>query len=469
MRLRYAPRGAALQLFRRRDPELLLSGPAGTGKSRACLEKLHLVCGKYPRARALIVRKTRTSLTESAMVTYERHVLDPGDEVRWYDKSQEYRYPNGSVIVVAGLDKASRVMSSEYDLAYVQEATELPEPDWEALTTRLRNGVLPYQQLIADCNPDAPYHWLRLRAASGKLVMLESRHEDNPALWDAALGQWTEYGARYVERLDALTGVRYLRLRKGVWASAEGLVYEGWDRSLHLLDAVPAAGRLDPAGIPLDWPRYWVVDFGFTHPFVWQAWCTDPDGRLYRYREIYRTQRLVEDHARDILAATRGEPRPRALICDHDAEDRRTLERHLEMLTTAAYKPVSPGIQAVAARLRPAGDGRPRLFYLLGALLYRDPLLVEAKLPACTEQEVEGYVWNLGGGRKMGEEPVKLHDHGMDCTRYLVAYLDVVEHRVARGRSPRQQLEHWRQTPPLPLGEAQRERAQRCGVRVLGR
>ncbi len=384
-----------------------------------------------------MARKTRASLTESAMVTFERHVLHPLDAVDWHDKAQEYRYPNGSVIVVAGLDKASKVMSSEYDVAYVQEATELSEGDWEALSTRMRNGAMPYQQIVGDCNPDAPFHWLKLRADAGKVAMLQSRHEDNPTLWDPLRGGWTEYGARYMARLDALTGVRYLRLRKGIWAAAEGSVYEGWDRAVHLVERVMGGRgtcKVDRAGIPLDWTRYWVVDFGFTHPFVWQAWCVDPDGRLYRYREIYRTQRLVEDHARDILAATAGEPRPRAVICDHDAEDRATLERHLGMATTAAHKAVSPGIQAVAARLRPARDGRPRLFYLRDALVYRDPALVEAKLPTCTEEEAEGYVWNLAGGRKRGEEPVKADDHGMDCTRYLVAQLDVVGGRRAVGR-----------------------------------
>jgi hypothetical protein len=124
-----------------------------------------------------------------------------------------------------------------------------------------------------------------------------------------------------------------------------------------------------------------VVDFGFTHPFVWQAWCEDPDGRLYRYREIYRTQRLEEDHAREILRLTVGESKPRAVVCDHDAEDRAKLERHPNLNRIGANKAVSPGIQAVASRLRVALDGRPRLFLVKGALLERDPALVEAKLP----------------------------------------------------------------------------------------
>jgi phage terminase large subunit len=413
----YAPRGVARTLFTRRDPEILLSGPAGTGKSRACLEKLHLVACKYAGMRGLLLRKTHASLTSSGLVTFKQKVLHPLDGVTFFGGSAqdppEFRYPNGSVLLVGGLDRPTKTMSTEYDVIYIQEATEATEDDWESVTTRLRNGVMPYQQLLADCNPDAPTHWLTRRADRGAVLMLESRHEDNPTVTPD-----------YLSKLDALTGVRYLRLRKGLWAAAEGIVYEGWDRARHLIDAFP---------IPADWPRYWAVDFGFTHAFVWQAWAEDPDGRLYRYRELYRTKRLVEDHAADIKRITQGEPRPRAIVCDHDAEDRATLERHLGMKTTAAYKMVSPGIQAVASRLKDAGDGKPRLFLLRDALAGRDPELTDAALPTCTEEEVEGYIWDTSAGRKKGEEPVKKNDHGCDLLRYMTAHLDLRKRAATAG------------------------------------
>jgi phage terminase large subunit len=42
----YQPRGAARALLLSRAPEVLAAGPAGTGKSRACLEKVHLCAAK---------------------------------------------------------------------------------------------------------------------------------------------------------------------------------------------------------------------------------------------------------------------------------------------------------------------------------------------------------------------------------------------------------------------------------------
>lgn len=421
--LRYNPRGAAASIFTMQDPQIVLSGPAGTGKSRAILEKVHLACLKHPGLRALMVRKTRRSLTESAMVTYEKHVLGPelGTRVLWKSSVQQYQYrKNGSILAVAGLDRSSKIMSSEWDLIYVQEATELTEDDWEACTVRLRNGKNSYQQLIGDCNPDAPTHWLKQRANSGKTIMLESRHEDNPLLFQED-GTLTEEGERYIGMLEELTGIRLARYRYGIWAAASGTVYEdAWDRARNVIDRFP---------VPVEWPRYLCVDFGYTNPFVCAWWAMDPDGRLFCYREIYKTKTLVEDHAKRIKELSQwgkkdGDPLPREIICDTDAEDRATLERHLGFMTTPAHKTVSDGIQATAARMRAAGDGKPRVAFFRDALAERDPDLMRAKKPTCTIEEPESYVWaETTSGIK--EEPVKENDHGLDQTRYMVARFDL--------------------------------------------
>lgn len=417
----YYPRGAAREIFSRRDPELVLSGPAGTGKSRALLEKVHLACLRHPGLRALMVRKTRRSLTESGMVTYWQKVVHPADGVVWRSSEQQYQYRNGSILAVGGLDKAQKIMSSEWDLVYVQEATELSENDWEAISTRLRNGKNTYQQILGDCNPDAPTHWLKQRAVTGRTVMLESRHEDNPVLFDDT-GIATAEGERYLNVLDSLTGVRYARLRLGQWQAAEGTVYEdSWDRARNVVNAFP---------IPPEWPRYLAIDFGFVHPFVCLWAAQDPDGKLMIYRQIYKTKTLVEDHAREIKRVSHwgqqgGDPLPRAIICDHDAEDRATLEKHLGLMTIPAIKTVSAGIQAVASRFRAAGDGKPRLSIIRDCVVERDRDLLARKAPTCVEDEPDGYIWDTRQGMKRGEQPVKEEDDGMDALRYLVAHFDL--------------------------------------------
>jgi phage terminase large subunit len=429
--VRYEPRGAARELFKTRDSEVVLAGPAGTGKSLAALFRVHLAALHNPGIRCLIARKTGVSLTSTTLVTYEKKVAADAltrGIVTWFGGSAReaacYRYSNGSVIVVGGLDKPEKIMSSEYDLVFVDEATELTKTDWESISTRLRNGVLSWQQQIAACNPSHPTHWLKQRTDDGTARMLVSRHKDNPAYVNAD-ATLTPKGVDYFAKLDRLTGVRRLRLRDGKWAAAEGQIYEAWDDAIHLVDSVKPTAA---------WTRWAAVDFGYTNPFVYQDWWEDPDGRLYLAHEIYYTRRLVEDHAKNIkslLFYPSGQPRsqlPRAIYADHDAEDRATLERHLGLSTKPAAKTVSDGIQAVQARLRVQEDGRPRLFIARGALVERDPELEAASLPACGAEEIAGYVWAVKPGNSGGlkEAPVKENDHSMDALRYMVAARDLV-------------------------------------------
>lgn len=430
----YKPVGSAVELFRSRKPEILLSGAAGTGKSRACLEKVHFMCLQNPGMRALIARKTAVSLTSTGLVTFREIVAKEAiasGELRFYGGSRteaaSYKYGNGSTITIGGLDKATRIMSSEYDVIYVQEATELVEDDWEALTTRLRNGKVSFQQLMADCNPGPPQHWLNQRSIRGMTEMVNCRHEDNPRLF--ADGEWTAEGDSYIARLDALTGVRRERLRFGRWAAAEGLVYTLFDPQVHLYK---------PIGMPpKEWPRYLSVDFGFNNPFTCQWWCEDGDGRLYMYKEIYMTGRLVEDHAAAILQAIRKgdghgpDVMPVEVICDHDAEDRATLEKHLGLSTVPAVKTVSDGIQAVQARMKIQADGKPRIFICRDALVETDPVLADAHKPKCAQDEILEYVWDTrrqagAADTTVREAPLKSNDHGMDAMRYIVAARDMV-------------------------------------------
>jgi hypothetical protein len=470
----YIPRGSAIEVFESRAPELLVSGPAGTGKSRGCLEKIHLAMMKYPRAKALLLRQTMASLASTGLQTWQEHVVPEAllsGEVTYFGGSvrepPQYRYANGSIVAIGGLDNPTKVMSSEYDLVYIQESTELSVTAWEFVNTRLRNGRMPYQQIIADANPNAPTHWLKQRCDRGVTQMFDSVHEENPRLFaevpegtpgaklwqNAGRPMWlkvTDQGAAYMSRLDALTGVRYLRLRKGLWVAAEGIIYETWQPSKHIID---------PFKIPDDWPRYWTVDFGLVNPFVLQRWAQDPDGRLIMYREIYRTQKTVDQHCFDLFDdisdpdpdyvhprkangepemrfAHQGriwrEPRPQKVICDHDAQSRRTLERHIGMGTKLADKRVLEGIQQVQRRLRIREDGTPDIAFMRGATIFRDESLVGEGKPASTVEEFPGYRWLRRGSsesptdKKPVDEPLKENDHGMDTTRYLVVDRDPI-------------------------------------------
>ena len=100
------------------------------------------------------------------------------------EEPAQYRFKNGSKVVIGGLDKSTRIMSTEYDIVYVQEATEISLDDLEMIKTRLRNWKISFQQLLMDCNPAGDKHWLKLRCNDKLCKLIESRHEDNPRLFN---------------------------------------------------------------------------------------------------------------------------------------------------------------------------------------------------------------------------------------------------------------------------------------------
>lgn len=403
----YQPFGAALDLFKSRAREVLLAGPAGTGKSRACLEKLNLICMQAP-IRAAIVRKTRKSLTQSAMTTLETKVLPQPHQVRFHEGDQEYRYPSGARIMVAGMDDSDKIGSTEFDIVYVQEATELEEDDWAMLLRGLRNGVLSYQQIIADCNPSSPDHWLKQRCNEGQTQLLNSSHEDNPTLYDRATGQWTPFGLEYMRTLDSLKGFQYQRLRLGLWCAAEGMYFTDWDPNLHMVPSFE---------IPAEWPRWLAVDYGFAVPFCCLWFAREPETKhIFVYRELYAAGLRDEQQAQKIVDSTADEHLVLRIL-DPSMFNLRTEQQRPSI--AAVYwahgvKPVWPGMNSrkqgwaiVRRALAHDGPSGPRLHVLAGAapnLARTLPVMVVDPLdPEDVADAIRGQ---------------KTEDHAVDALRY---------------------------------------------------
>lgn len=413
----YQPYGAVADLWLCKAQEVIISGPAETGKTRGALEKLNLLLWKYPGSQYAMIRKRYVDMPGSCIQTWEKKVLgdslsDIGPITKFGgEKPQFYDYPNGSRLWVGGLDNPGKTLSSERDGFYVNQVEELELNDWETLTTRAtgRAGNAPYSQIFGDCNPGSRTHWILERANEGKLILFHSRHEDNPTLFDPTTGLITPQGIITLGILDNLTGLRRARLRLGQWVSAEGQIYE-YDPAVHLID------RFD---IPPGWRRIRVIDFGLRNPLVCQWWALDEDERMYLYREIYMTGRTVATHSRQILELSAGENIEQT-ICDHDAEDRLTLEEN-DIPNIAAEKDVLQGIGKVQDRLKVQADGRPRLFILKNSLAETDQSLKLDHKPYATDQEIDGYIWRDNAKK---DEPLKAEDHGMDTMRYAVMYAD---------------------------------------------
>jgi phage terminase large subunit len=421
--IEYELRGGNGLLFNSTEQEVMLAGGAETGKTVAALLKAHKNCGSIPGVQGAIVRKTQSSLVGSVVKSYLR-IIEPskrGIKIYGGAKPERFIYPNGSVIWMGGMDNPNKVLSSERDFIYVNQAEELTLDDWETLLTRAtgRGAVVENPQIFGDCNPGGSMHWIRKRKS---LRLLKAIHQDNPSLFTIN-GEITPQGKKSLAALNNLTGIRRKRLLEGIWATAEGAVYDMFDASIHVCVR--------------DWREmkrwFLAMDEGYTNPAVILLIGEDGDTRQHCFREFYKRGVLQADVVafakrwfNDVIGAATGEyklnedksrgewiqgaspvgaKRADAAACDEAAAG---LIADLNNAGVTAYPAkgrVMDGINRVQNRLKKQGDGKPRF----------------TMDPSCTEfqNEMESYVW-----KDEKDVPVKEFDHANDGYRYLLDYLN---------------------------------------------
>lgn len=435
--MRYRARGGAVEMFASVAPEILYEGPANAGKTMALVTKSHALAEKYPGVRILWLRKTRKSLSQSVLVTFEQRVLPPGHPCIHGTASREhrdgYKYPNGSEIVLGGMDNPDKVMSTEYDFICYFEATEGTLDEWLRLITRVRNKQIYlgndkktgkpvyFHQMVADCNPGTAYHWLNRRAKDGAMHRIRARHTDNP-----------RFGAEDQARLDSLTGVARKRLRDGLWCAESGQVLDCWDadrmmcyRRDLLLDKTRPTG-----GYKFEW-TFGALDFGMKDAQVFQVWGVLDDA-IYMVAEYYRRglnthwwgNQIAKEMDRWQLASIVADGGGLGATLISDLNDYLgpmggNFQNGIIRPATKGKGSVMAGLKQVQAKMESG-----QLFLCHDALESGAcPESMERYLPTCTAEEIPAYVWARdpeGSPRDMPDP--KCEDHGIDAMRYAVTF-----------------------------------------------
>jgi len=440
--------------------QVLLSGSFGAGKSRIGCEKGYYLNMKYPGNRGLIVRKSLKDVKSSTIqqtlleeVIPDSHIPDGGHTKRdniiehYSGSTDQNGDPIFSQIYYYGVeggrsarddDLPEKIGSTAFGWIFVDEGTELERGEWNQLYGRLRydgarqSGNLykvPFRQIFTATNPDSPSHWMYEHFFNeGRGEVYQMSLNDNPHLPDD-----------YVRNLEQnLSGMYYERYVEGRWVGAEGMVYESFDPDVHLIekDDLPRSSEWQFHGEdhwdndeksvyvtpPPDWQIYRSIDFGYRNPFVCQWWARSPDDIIVMFRELYRSETLVENHARRIEALSPDGRSITKTFGDHEAESAEVLRQKAGVEVTNARKDVEAGIQAVMSRLLPSDDGSPSLYFLKGARAHKpDTNLQLNERPLKTIDEIYDYDWKDDEAK---EEPVKEDDHGMDALRYFVYTLD---------------------------------------------
>lgn len=286
--------------------EVLYGGAAGGGKSYAICWDALMRCLKYPGTSAYLFRRTYPELEQTLIKTMR--MIVPETLGKYYASNHEMQFVNGSVARFAHLSDESDVIKyqgAEIQWLYFDELTHFSESMYNYIKTRLRAplrlGVKPCVRCAS--NPGGPGHgWVKARfvdstdvgthtvikdteitGRDGQKKTMKSVCEyipatvyDNPHIDEL-------YIAELEQKPDKLRDALLL----GKWDAFEGQAFpEFTNDPEHYKDGLHTH-VIDPFDIPLHWTRYVSFDHGFSRPFSFGAWAVDPDGRAYRYKELY--------------------------------------------------------------------------------------------------------------------------------------------------------------------------------------
>jgi phage terminase large subunit-like protein len=199
----------------------------------------------------------------------------------------------------------------------------------------------------------------------------------------------------------------------GEFIQRAGLVYSQFNWDKH---------SIKPFAIPSDWRRIVSIDPAATGPNACLWLAVKPNGDLIVYREYEESNKIVSDHAKDILVRNGGDKIDTWLI-DPYWGSARTADTHKQgwQLWRESGIPV---------RLAPRSEdfGRDTLAEYLSATLdasSRHPKIFFFNTLHNIKQELETYVWDyVSKGPMKGlskGKPMKRNDHEVNALQYAVS------------------------------------------------
>ena len=225
-------------------------GSAGSGKSYTIAQRIIIRCTKEP-IRVLVCRRYATTLRNSCFALFKEILtkwqLLPYVKVKETDMS--ITFPNGSQIIMVGLDTEEKLLSlTNISTVWVEEAYEVEKSKVEQLNLRMR-GTAANQQLILSWNPISKHSWLydfTVNNPPENSVFIHSTYKDNPFL-----------NPEYVQALDEMeirNPEKYRVYGRGEWGvDSSGLVIKNWKSEAFDAMALAAAGLEHRAGMDLGW------------------------------------------------------------------------------------------------------------------------------------------------------------------------------------------------------------------------
>lgn len=285
-----SPPSEKQRLFMQADTKYIAFGGArGGGKSWAVRSKAILLASRYPGIKILIVRRTYPELVNNHINILRKQLLGAA---RYNDRDKVLRFNNGSTInfTYCAKDKdLDRLQGQEYDIIFIDEATQLSEYQMLTIGACCRGTNTFPKRVYFTCNPGGQGHQYIKRVFIDRnykdredpddYTFIQSLVTDNTVLM--------KMDPDYIKQLEILPPKLREAWLYGSWNVYEGQFFEEFiDEPDHYLDR-RWTHVIEPFEINPNWKIYRSFDWGYAKPFSVGWWAVDYDGVAYRILELY--------------------------------------------------------------------------------------------------------------------------------------------------------------------------------------
>jgi phage terminase, large subunit, PBSX family len=324
-------------------------------------------------------------------------------------------------LVVGFNDESSREKIQGLTLAgaLLDEAAVVPESAFQMLISRLS---VPGARLFLTCNPEGPEHWLLKKFLERARLWVDKHgieHEREPA--DDVLNlfrvtfllddnTWlVENNPEYIAELKKqYTGLWSRRMIESEWVAAEGAIYPMWDPDRHVIrwEDLPPLQRVLGVG----------MDYGTTNATVGIALglTAEAQPRLVLIDEWRYDSRVTDVRLTDVELSERFRAWLAGLADQHGVH----LEpEHIYLDPSAAS--FTEQLWKDQVRTWPADNDVAQGIADVASLLATDKLIVTDRCKGFIK-EIPAYSWDDKATEKGLDKPLKVADHDMDASRYVI-------------------------------------------------
>lgn len=283
-------------------PVVFFGGAKGGGKSYGLRNILLILLSKYEKSKGLLIRKTYDELVSNHI---EQMFKENPDLFQYYNAGDKMlKLPNGSILRFRHLQHPSDVYNyqgQEFDFIGIDELTQHEKEIFTILRSSNRTtDVRIKPRMILTGNPGGIGHgWVKRlfidkdyepNEDPKEYTFVSSKVKDNQVLMDN--------DPDYIKRLEALPEDLRKAYLEGDWDIFKGQYFGEWRRELH---------TCEPHTILPHYKKFICGDYGFAAPSA-VYWCyTDNDGRVFVYRELYKSGLTFANLAKEIIRMTGNE------------------------------------------------------------------------------------------------------------------------------------------------------------------